>query len=221
MNDISTSNFGLLIAYAIPGFIVVWALQGWWPGVSVNAAALPSLLAFLNSTVAAIAAGMAVSAVRFVLVDSFHHATGLRRPAWNGRAVQANLDAINTAVQQFYRHYQFHSNTLVALAVALVLYRLDASVGIGWLDAGWLLLILVFWVGARNNLARYYEYLTSILTPSEILMTNGMHHDVPAPQATNGMHPEKPKPEESKPASDGAKREQTQEGAKPAAATTS
>ena len=73
MKDISNSNFGLLIAYALPGFVVIWGLSGIWPMVAgcmsdvEPCANIPSLVGFLNSTIAAVAAGMTVSAIRIGL----------------------------------------------------------------------------------------------------------------------------------------------------------
>lgn len=80
----SLTNFGLLIAYVLPGFT---ALEG-FPLITPSRTAWgttgdpnPTLTAFLSGTVMALAAGLTVSTVRWLVIDAVHHRTGLRRPA--------------------------------------------------------------------------------------------------------------------------------------------
>jgi hypothetical protein len=184
MKDISNSNFGLLIAYALPGFVVVWALDGAWAPLAVcsdascNTAA--SMYSFFNTTIASLAAGMGVSAIRYVMIDSLYSALGISRPDVDGTRLQANLGAVSTSIEQHYRYYQFHANMLVAglIAYGVHLYRLHTFPGL--LELLLLGMAGIFWLTARDNLTKYYRTLTSIFSPytSEIdIMSNGMSHE--------------------------------------------
>src|SRR4051812_48830029 len=84
VTSVSDANFGPLVAYLIPRATALAGLmpfsptlRGWF---ALNPAAAPTLGGFLYLTVAALAAGMTVSAMRWVIVDSFHACTGLPPP---------------------------------------------------------------------------------------------------------------------------------------------
>ncbi len=168
MKDLN-SNFGLLIAYALPGFVAIWGLSGIWPAViecaigTEGCKAVPSLVGFLNSTVAAIAAGMAVSAIRFVVIDSLHERSGLKRPKSNGIALQNNLAAVRTVIDHHYRYYQFHSNMIVAGVIAYVAQQYELVQDVNGLTEVLLVaLMAVFWIASRDNLKKYYHNLDAI-----------------------------------------------------------
>lgn len=185
MKDMN-SNFGLLIAYALPGFVAIWGLSGIWPAVigCANGAGacdtVPSLVGFLNSTVAAIAAGMAVSAIRFVVIDEIHERTGLRRPRWNGVALQNNLAAVRSVVDHHYRYYQFHANMIVAGVIAYEAHLYDARTVAGLTEVLLVALAVVFWITSRDNLRKYYQNLDAIFDTQpkgRTTMSNGMSNE--------------------------------------------
>src|SRR6516164_6177772 len=93
--EASQSNFGLLIAYVIPGFTALRGLPlvpALVPGLVDNGSDI-TLAGFLYGTVEAITAGLTVSAVRWLVIDTIHHRTGMRPPQWNfaelGKSVAA------------------------------------------------------------------------------------------------------------------------------------
>jgi len=86
LQPINSDTFGPLIAYLVPGVTVLLGLsqfspmlQSWFSTVPANA---PMIGGFLYLTVASLAAGMVVSAVRWALVDTRHSWTGLPLPTW-------------------------------------------------------------------------------------------------------------------------------------------
>lgn len=185
MKEISPSNFGLLIAYVLPGFVAIWGLSGVWPinagclDGSAECSLVPSLVGLFNTTVAAIAAGMAVSAVRFVIIDTIHSLTGLKRPYWNGTVLQKNLTAVKSAVDHHYRYYQFHTNMLVAGIVAFGAHLHAHREISGFPELLLLLLAVAFWIAGRDNLRKYYDNLTTIFASQKVeqtAMSNGQHH---------------------------------------------
>jgi hypothetical protein len=163
VGDISARNFGLLIAYLIPGFITLWGLsfssesvRTWLVG---GAAGGPSVGSALYVLIASVACGMTASAFRWALIDSLHHRTGLTKPVLNEARLAETLEAFDYLVEHHYRYYQFYGNTLVATVVAYAAWRHSAAaagVGVGTLEAGLLLVILVFAFGSRDALSKYY-----------------------------------------------------------------
>lgn len=181
MKDITYTQFGLLIAYLLPGFVVIWGISGLWPvaplcsGDTEACATIPSLVWFFNTTLGAITAGMAVSAIRFVLVDTVNHLTGLKRPHVDGHVLQKNLGAVNTVIDHHYRHYQFHANLLVAGMIAYGVHLYKTMTITGLPEVLLIILAVIFWLTARDNLRKYYTSLATFNTKErDDTMSNGM-----------------------------------------------
>jgi hypothetical protein len=163
--ETAPGHFGLLIVYVIPGFT---ALQG-LPSAStpllakelLGSGSDASLAGFLYGTVAAITAGLIVSAVRWLVLDTLHHRTGLRRPPLDFASLDRNVDAFEFLVQNHYWFYQFYANMVVALAWAC------ATAGDQRRARGWVygLLMGLFFLASRDALARYYERAGGLLAP--------------------------------------------------------
>ena len=69
MRDLTRDNFGLLIAYLLPGFVALWgaayhveAVQSWLRSTAPDA---PTIGGFLYATLASTALGLVISAVRW------------------------------------------------------------------------------------------------------------------------------------------------------------
>jgi len=172
MKDTSVTSFGLVIAFLIPGFGVLWGLSGFsptveqWLGASPTEA--PAIGGFLYGTLASIAAGLIVSAIRWAAVDSLHHATGVKPPRWDFSQLQKNVQAFDVLVEVHYRYYQFYANTLVAFAVVYCANRwaeqgILARRPVGWLDAMGVGLAIILWIASRDTLRKYYSRTASIL----------------------------------------------------------
>lgn len=170
MSDVSTPNFGPLIAYLVPGAIVLLGLsefsptlQSWFAASSADA---PSIGGFLYLTVAAIAAGMTVSALRWAIVDTFHSLTGLTLPNLDFSRLGENVSAFTLLIDIHYRHYQFYANTAVATVIAYACYRikLGAASPLGVVDAGVAILELIFIATSRDTLRKYYSRTAQLLS---------------------------------------------------------
>ena len=176
MREVTGQNFGLLIAYVIPGFVSLWAVGRFSPVVSgwLQASATPDNAAtvggFLYVTLASVGTGLTVSTVRWAIIDSVHHWTGIRRPPWDDSRLQEKLGAFESLVENHYRYYQFYANMLVAMCVVL-LARLFSS-GRSWneldlADCGILLMSVVYWAGSRDTLRKYYTRAAFLLGTTE------------------------------------------------------
>ncbi len=169
MKEISPGNFGLLMAYLLPGFVTLWGLSVvstdlrlWLLGAGMTG---PTLGGFLYVTVVSAAAGLTVGAIRWLLIDTFHHATGLKRPEWNDSLLADNLAAYRFLIEIHYRYYHFYANMAVALAISFALWRAQVEAGTHttWADTGFVLIELVFIAASRDALRRYYARAVSLL----------------------------------------------------------
>ena len=170
VNDLNSGNFGLLISYVLPGMTTLWAFS--YPSPTVRAwltdtaAAGPTIGGFLNVTLAAVGAGLVVSTLRWMIIDNIHAMTGLRRPPFDYGRLAERLSGFDTLVRHHYDYYKFHGNMLIAVALWITVRHLfpgQISLRIDSLDllAGTLLVVL--FVGSRDNLRNYYQRTAMLL----------------------------------------------------------
>jgi hypothetical protein len=161
MQEVHNGNFGLAIAYLLPGFVVVVGVSLFLRSVrawlSPDAAQAPTVGGFLYVTLASLAAGMTVSAVRWAVIDTVHKWTGLRRPDWNYRVLHERITAYEFLVGNLYRYYQFYSNMLLAVAFAYAAYVVSGGSRVGWLTVDFVAIEWVFWLASRDTLRNYYD----------------------------------------------------------------
>jgi hypothetical protein len=161
MNETSSKQFGLIVAYLLPGFI---ALAGIAPlARTVRDWLRPTIQGDLGigstayAVMAALTAGMIASCFRWLLIDHVHHWTGLPRPPLDSSPLAENLGAFNYLVESHYRYYQFYGNTLVAMVWTYSIHRwLRTSPLLGFgTDRGILILCAVLFAGSRDALTKY------------------------------------------------------------------
>ena len=157
----SVHDFGLLISYLVPGAVVLLGLrpfsptlQGWFATASVDT---PTIGGFLYLTVASLAAGMTVSAVRWAAVDTLHAHTGLPPEA---RLLPAGRERRGTraahrdplqALPLLREHVRGHRRRLRLLPAAL-----GGPLPPGWPDLAFVGLEAVFLATSRDTLRKYY-----------------------------------------------------------------
>jgi hypothetical protein len=169
MESVTNANFGPLIAYLVPGATVLVGFSQFSPvlrtWLGAAPAEAPTIGGFLYLTVASIAAGMTVSAVRWALIDTLHSVTGLRLPPLNFSRLGQNVEAFGLLIEIHYRHYQAYSNNLVATAIAYACYRvkLGGIWPLGRLDLAFVVLELIFLIASRDTLRKYYTRSRQLL----------------------------------------------------------
>lgn len=168
MKDVSPGNFGILIAFVLPGFVVLWGASYFSATVRqwLSADTTPTIGGFMFGTLASVAAGVTVSTVRWMVIDTIHHWTGIRQPPWNFARLGENVSAYNVLNDIHYKFYQFHANGLIALVFVYVARRIRLGIlaaPVGWLDFGFALLSLVLFVGSRDMLRKYYGRVSQLL----------------------------------------------------------
>jgi hypothetical protein len=104
--------------------------------------------------------------VRWLVIDTIHHCTGIRQPPWNFSRLQDNLGAYNVLNDIHYKFYLFHANGLVALLFVYACRRAHYGMftaPVGWFDLGFALLSLVLFVGSRDLLHKYHARVSQLL----------------------------------------------------------
>jgi hypothetical protein len=157
--DILNRQFGLVIAYLLPGFIALMGIAPFAPIVAgwLHTNQTASFGAPIYAILAATTAGMVVSCFRWFLIDPIHTWTGVAKPPFNAEALEENPGAFNYLVESHYRYYQFYANTLIAVIWTYLIYRslqLSPHLGIGT-DIAALILSVILFAGSRDALCKY------------------------------------------------------------------
>jgi hypothetical protein len=170
VQSVSNSTFGPLVAYLVPGATVLWGLSLFSPALrSLFASAptdAPTIGGFLYLTVASVAAGMTVSALRWALIDTFHSWTGLPMPQRDFSKLGKNVEAFSLLIEIHYRHYLFYANAFTAAGIAYACYRVKVGLVGTWgiPDIGVFALEVIFFSASRSTLGRYYARSRQLLT---------------------------------------------------------
>jgi hypothetical protein len=170
MNTLSNENFGLVIAYILPGFVALWGVSFFSPTVeswiTVSQQGAPTVAGFMYVTLASIGTGLTVSGVRWLIIDSIHHVTGLVRPAWKFVNLDDKLKGFITLNEAHYRYYQFFSGMFVAVAFtysAWLVWNGKGLRAVGWANLHFVVLETVLFANSRDTLAKYYSRVAQLL----------------------------------------------------------
>jgi hypothetical protein len=170
VKSLSRDNFGLLIAYLLPGFVALWGVSYFSETVrswlAMTPATAPTVGGFLYATLASTAAGLIVGAVRWFLLDRLFHRTGIPEPRWQFQTLADRLPAFEAIVEFHFRYYQFYSSMVIALAFAWAA-KLVSSFGLSMngfaAQVGLLLIGGILFAGSRDALRKYYHRAASVL----------------------------------------------------------
>ncbi len=183
MGELTEKNFGLVIAYLLPGFVTLWGLSRFSPTVQTwltsSQSTAPSFGGFLYVTLGSLALGLTVSAVRWMLIDTLHHTTGLQPPAWEFALLDDRLHGFLALVENHYRYYQFYSNMLIAAAFAFAAYAVGNSLAIcppTGVSFAFFALEIVLLAGSRDALRKYYRRAERLLSNLQ-LQERSVSHD--------------------------------------------
>lgn len=169
MKDVTDKNFGVIIAFWLPGVILLWGLTYSYPElyawlIKASGSDAATIGGFLYVTLAALALGMVISAVRWMIMDTVFHYVPLvrvqRREFDFGSLKQKDAFAVfQGAVENFYRFYQYYSNTLVSIAAAVITYlNIEGMEKINSFVWGVIVLTcLALFLASRNSLKNYYK----------------------------------------------------------------
>ncbi len=172
VKGVAGRQFGLIIAFLLPGFVGLWPVRHFSPVVAswfkAGVTQGSTFGGFLYITLASRAVGLVISAVRWGVIDTVHHVTCVRRPDHDFRKLKNNLQAVELIIENYYRFYQYYSNMFVGL---IILYagELMASKKFPWDVWNWSILFLfvevVLFLGSRDSLSKYYKSIGDLVSP--------------------------------------------------------
>lgn len=169
MQSVNRDTFGPLIAYLVPGATALFGFSQFSPTLrtwfAVTPADAPTIGGFLYLTVASLATGMTVSAIRWAVVDTLHSLTGLPLPPLDFSRLGKNVAAYGLLIEIHYVHYQFFANEAVSMAIAFICYRvkLGGLLPLGWIDAAFVIVEAVLIATSRDTLNKYYTRSRQLL----------------------------------------------------------
>jgi hypothetical protein len=176
----SSLDFGVVIAFVAPGFVAFKAASYHMPTARawMDAASNKeqSVGVFLFVLLASLSMGLVVSGVRALAIDNL-----LRSPRILGRFVvpqitfdwaqvdDKKLSILLTLRDSYFRHYQFYSNTLVALVFWTFSRAFATGPSLPWQQ--WALIgtgIIALLLSARDSFLRYSDSVNRALrNPNE------------------------------------------------------
>jgi hypothetical protein len=168
MKEVTDKNFGVVIALWLPGVILLWGLTYSYPHLSTwlnkaNSSEAATIGGFLYLSLAALAAGMVVSAIRWMIIDLFVLSyipwIKVQRETFDFGTLRDkdSFAVFQGAVENFYRYYQYYSNTLVSILGALFVYVIRGEERIGrggWCAVAFICIALL--LASRDSLKNYY-----------------------------------------------------------------
>lgn len=120
--DITSTSFGLLIAYLLPGLVTLFGLSYWLPDLRrlfetfLNGES--NLGLFLLMALASIAASLQVTLIRWALFELFIcRRNALTPDDFKTLGEEGKFTAFRGAVDEHYRYHQFWGSMVIALPV--------------------------------------------------------------------------------------------------------
>jgi hypothetical protein len=160
-------SFGLIIAFLLPGFTCLCGfsaifpmLSGW---LSATPSRDPSVGGFLYVVIGSLAVGLVVSAIRWLVIDRVHHATGISRPELDYSRLNENLLAYQLAVEHNYRYFQFYANMAIAIVFFAICRQSALETWTLWINFGIVCLEGILLAASRDCLKRFYERVSLVL----------------------------------------------------------
>jgi hypothetical protein len=185
LKDLTSSNFGLLIAFLLPGFVALWGVSFFsetvrtWLTLPITES--PTVGGFLYVTLASLAAGLTASTIRWAVIDTLHHATGIRAQEWDYGRLEQHANAYRIVNEHHYLFYLWYSNMIVVLLFVWAARHTGSSVpaGIDALDLVIFALVVIFSLGSRDTYRHYCRRMDQMFS---IAKTDS--HQPDEPQST-------------------------------------
>ncbi len=191
MKQVEISHFGLLIAYILPGFVLLWGLSFHSPTIAGwlgTAGQTPPVSGFLYVMLASVGGGLLASTLRWLVVDRVHYRTGIPQRSWDYSVLPQTVAALEFLVANQYRYYQFYGNTFVAVLLASGAYV--AASGKLSLSAAAIVVLVecVLWAGSRDTLRNYHNRAAAFLAKSTIANSASGSEATPVFQNSGADH---------------------------------
>lgn len=188
--ETTNRQFGLMVAYLLPGFIglggialLVPTVAQWLQPVGPQSGwdIAPPVYAVLAAT----SVGMILSCFRWLIIDHLHALTGVIMPAWDVERLEDRMTAFDYLVEHHYRYYQSYSNMLLAIIWTYGILRWAGTLSLlgPGTDLGAFILCAALFAGSRDALTKYCIRTNRLIGRIAEKATIGDH-------MTNGIHPD-------------------------------
>jgi hypothetical protein len=174
MKELTSTSFGYLIAFLLPGLLGLYAASYWIPEIDVllqpiqnaNANVGPSIMLLLI----AVGIGVCVSSVRhFVLVEFFYKKIFKKRGIPSDIYTGVSPDELvwhKTLAEEHYRYHQFYGGCAVSILVMFVGWlahgHLELSLRLGYVTACFVLAEVLLERSAADCHMRYVDKSISL-----------------------------------------------------------
>lgn len=172
VKDLTSTSFGYVIGFLLPGLFGLYALSMWSqnikgllePATSTSATIGPSFFLLLS----ALTSGLLIAALRFFLFEKFicksHH---FPKDMFAQLGIGDKLVAFKSVVDEHYRYHQFYGGCVVALAILFPKWLWDArhqfsDWKIAFLIGGFIVFEVMLGFTARDSFVRYIDRGTTI-----------------------------------------------------------
>lgn len=175
MKDLTSTSFGYLIAFLLPGIFGLYALTYWFPQSEVilqpvlkaDATVGPSAV-FL---IIAVGMGLCISALRFFMFEKFlcrkHH---LPADVFAVLTAENRLTAFKAVVDEHYRYHQFYGGCATAVLILFAgwaYHHRTLNCEMVYIFIGFVLLELLLGSSARDSFIRYIDRGCVIVTGAQ------------------------------------------------------
>ncbi len=121
MRELTGHNLLLIAVYINPGLLVLLGLShhsdlvATWLGQSAHDG--PTVAGFLYVTLASIQCGFIINAIRWLILDTIHHRTGIQEWNWDFSKLQDQLQSYEYLAQTQWRYYKAYGNSTIGIIV--------------------------------------------------------------------------------------------------------
>lgn len=181
MKDVTSTSFGYIIGFLLPGLLGMYGLGYWSAGVhtlltpALNAEANvgPSLILLLG----ALGAGLCISAVRWLVFEKFLCKKSLPRDLFLRLNTAEKLASFRAVVDEHYRYHQFYGGSFLALIILYtgLLHQNDLGLSVRSIlaFAGFMGMELLLMVSAADAFNKYVDRGTLVVSgPHEARATH-------------------------------------------------
>jgi hypothetical protein len=172
MKDVTSTSFGFLIAYLLPGLVALYAFSLWVDPIQsqlkVFLTANANVGLFLLVVLAAITLGLQVTAVRWVVFELvffvlfelvFGWKLRLSKSDFSNLGEPGKLEAFRAATDEHYRYHQFWGGMTIVLPLLYLGLRSSSSYS-SWTKSGWTVFVFVIIevITFAATIEAYYRY---------------------------------------------------------------
>ena len=168
---VTDKNFGIVIAFLIPGWLLLWGLSFSNREVAVwlsQPNASLTVAGFLFASLASMGLGLLVSAIRWLVIDHvLVHLAGLTIPKLDFSKLSDpnRFAAFQGVVENHYRYYQYYSNTLISVLIGFSIFLSNAAARPTIEECVLVALAIVaLMLASRDCFRKYYERSADILS---------------------------------------------------------